>query len=104
MERVVLAKLKQATHTRLLSDDGFVSRLHYQATSTIFIFLSLLVGLKQYFGNAIECISEAHIKESLLNTYCWVHSTFSVKSDWNRRVGIAIPYPGVGKHIGNNAD
>merc|ERR1712088_1296377 len=55
---------------------------------------SLLVTSRQYIGDPIDCIVE-EIPNNVMDTYCWIHSTFSVP---NRVVGIAgedNAHPGV---------
>ena len=31
------------------------------------------------------------------DTYCWIHTTFSIENAWKKRVGEEVPYPGVDK-------
>jgi hypothetical protein len=78
--------------------DSFVFRLHHKLTVAILIGASLLVTSRQYFGDPIDCISRDDIPPNLLDTYCWIHGTFSVVDSWNKSVGVDIPYPGVDKY------
>jgi len=74
--------------------DNNVFRLHYKATFIILIVSSLLVTSRQYIGDPIDCIVE-EIPNNVMDTYCWIHSTFSVP---NRVIGIAgkdNAHPGV---------
>lgn len=32
---------------------------------------------------------------SFLDSFCWIHSTYSVLSGYNKKVGYDVPYPGV---------
>jgi len=57
--------------------DNNVFRLHYKATFVILITASALVTAKQYIGDPIDCIVE-EIPQGVMDTYCWIHSTFSV--------------------------
>ncbi|RXG51633.1 Innexin inx2 [Armadillidium vulgare] len=50
--------------------------LHYKVTMFILITFSLLVTQKQYFGDPIDCEADSAI--DLLDTYCWIQSTFTV--------------------------
>ena len=43
----------------------------------ILITASALVTAKQYIGDPIDCIVE-EIPQGVMDTYCWIHSTFSV--------------------------
>ena len=36
-----------------------------------------------------------------IDTYCWIHTTFSLESAWKKRVGSEVPYPGVDKSTPN---
>lgn len=78
--------------------DSFVFRLHHKFTVAMLIGASLLVTSRQYFGDPIDCISRDDIPPNLLDTYCWIHATFSVVGGWNKTVGVDVPYPGVDKY------
>jgi len=67
-------------------------RLHYKATVLFFITGSLLVTSGQYLGDPIDCIVDG-VPGGLMDTYCWIHSTFSIPSRWNA----PIPSLGAGK-------
>ena len=58
--------------------DNNVFRLHYKLTVLIFLTSSLLVSSKQYIGDPIDCISD--VNGSIVDTYCWIHSTFTIPS------------------------
>ena len=32
------------------------------------------------------------------DTYCWIHTTFSIENAWKKQVGVEVPYPGVDKY------
>eukprot|EP00092_Neocalanus_flemingeri_P024553 GFUD01026628.1.p1 GENE.GFUD01026628.1~~GFUD01026628.1.p1 ORF type:complete len:359 (+),score=94.79 GFUD01026628.1:64-1140(+) len=71
--------------------DNNIFRLHYKASFIILVTASLLVTSKQYIGDPIDCIVE-EIPQGVMDTYCWIHSTFSVPS----RDGNPEAHPGVG--------
>ncbi|CAL1301930.1 unnamed protein product [Larinioides sclopetarius] len=77
--------------------DNYVFRLHYKATATVLVAFSVLVTARQYIGDPIDCIgpSKDQLPENLLDTFCWIHSTFSVPSAWKEKIGVDVPYPGV---------
>lgn len=75
--------------------DSPVFRLHYSITVLILIAFSLIVTTRQYVGNPIDCVHTKDIPEDVLNTYCWIHSTYTVKSAFLKKVGKEIAYPGV---------
>jgi len=57
--------------------DNNIFRLHYKASVIVLVTASLLVTARQYIGDPIDCIVE-EIPNSVMDTYCWIHSTFSV--------------------------
>jgi hypothetical protein len=34
-------------------------------------------------------------QDELLDTYCWIHSTYTVTSAFYKQVGVEVPFPGV---------
>lgn len=77
--------------------DNHMFRLHYKFTVALLIAFSLIVTSRQYIGDPIDCISRDDIPSNLLDTFCWIHSTFSIVGAWNKTVGVHVPYPGVDK-------
>jgi hypothetical protein len=75
--------------------DNNVFRLHYKATFIVLITASLLVTSKQYIGDPIDCIVE-EIPNGVMDTYCWIHSTFSVPNRVLAEIGTEVAHPGVG--------
>ncbi|RWS02486.1 innexin inx2-like protein [Dinothrombium tinctorium] len=78
--------------------DNQVFRLHYKFSVVILIAFSVMVTARQYFGDPIDCISKDDIPSNLLDTYCWIHTTFSLEDAWRKKVGTEVPYPGVDKY------
>ena len=78
---------------RSISIDNAIFRCHWFFTSTLLVSFSLVITARQYVGQPIECHSVNKIPDSLLNSYCWVQSTFSVPQACNQQVGIEVPYP-----------
>ena|ERR1712051_1166389 len=60
---------------------------------------SLIVSAKQYVGNPIDCIHTRDIPEEVFNTYCWIHSTYTIPSAFWKRIGFDVAHPGVDKTI-----
>uniref|UniRef100_T1DI93 Innexin n=1 Tax=Psorophora albipes TaxID=869069 RepID=T1DI93_9DIPT len=83
--------------------DNNIFRLHYKATVVILIAFSLLVTSRQYIGDPIDCIVD-EIPLNVMDTYCWIYSTFTIP---NRLTGIAgkdIAQPGVSSHVEGQDD
>ena len=55
---------------------------------------SLLATTGQYIGDPIDCMV-TDIPGDMMDTYCWIHSTFSVPARWVGKQGVDIPHPGI---------
>eukprot|EP00095_Tigriopus_kingsejongensis_P005712 maker-scaffold459_size165548-snap-gene-0.21 protein:Tk05712 transcript:maker-scaffold459_size165548-snap-gene-0.21-mRNA-1 annotation:"innexin inx2" len=77
--------------------DNNVFRLHYKATFVILVVCSLLVTSRQYIGDPIDCIVE-EIPNNVMDTYCWIHSTFSIPNKVMGLEGYDVSHPGVAPH------
>lgn len=96
-----LKNLVKISHIHI---DSPVFRLHYSITVMVLIAFSLIVTTRQYVGNPIDCVHTKDIPEDVLNTYCWIHSTYALKSMFLKKVGKEVPYPGVGNSEGKLDD
>ncbi|XP_072398332.1 innexin shaking-B isoform X1 [Diabrotica undecimpunctata] len=65
--------------------DSSIFRLNTNATVILLITFSLAVTTRQYVGHAIDCLHARDIPEEVLNTYCWIHSTFTVVQEASKR-------------------
>jgi hypothetical protein len=74
--------------------DNNVFRLHYKGTVAVFVCAALLVNAGQYIGDPIDCIVDG-VPSGMMDTYCWIHSTFSIPSRWVGKNGVDVPHPGV---------
>lgn len=83
--------------------DNNVFRLHYKATVIILIAFSLLVTSRQYIGDPIDCIVD-DIPLNIMDTYCWIYSTFTIPNRLTGRVGNDIVQPGVASHVDGQDD
>ncbi|CAH2232992.1 jg19867 [Pararge aegeria aegeria] len=92
----VFRGLKNLIKVNYVHIDSPVFRLHYSITVILLIAFSLIVTTRQYVGNPIDCIHTKDIPEDVLNTYCWIHSTYTLKSFFTKKVGVEVPYPGIG--------
>ncbi|KAJ4427817.1 hypothetical protein ANN_25545 [Periplaneta americana] len=84
--------------------DSPVFRLHYSITVMMLIAFSLIVTTRQYVGNPIDCVHTKEIPEDVLNTFCWIHSTYTLKSAFNKTVGRDVPFKGVDNSRGRTDD
>lgn len=96
--------LKNLIKVNHVKTDSPVFRLHYSITVMILMSFSLIVTTRQYVGNPIDCVHTKDLPEDVLNTYCWIHSTFTLKSLFRKKVGVEVPYPGIGNSEGKLTD
>lgn len=75
--------------------DNNVFRLHYKLTVIVLVAFSLLVTSRQYIGDPIDCIVDASVGGDIMDTYCWIHSTYTIPSKLGEKIGVAVPHPGV---------
>lgn len=76
--------------------DSTVFRLHYSITVLILLAFSLIITTRQYVGNPIDCIHTKDVPEDVLNTFCWIHSTYTVmQNSNNKKTETYQGYPGV---------
>ncbi|PRD23467.1 UNVERIFIED_CONTAM: inx2 [Trichonephila clavipes] len=78
--------------------DNLAFKLHYKVTVALLIGASILVTSRQYFGDPIDCMSRDDIPPRLLDTFCWIHTTFSLPQAWEKKIGDEVPYPGIDKY------
>ncbi len=69
-------------------------KLHYRTTATLCFLCCLLVTANDLIGPTISCISNGGVPDNVLNTYCWIMSTFSVPGESGVK-GEDSAYPGV---------
>ena len=75
--------------------DDFVFRLHSKLTVVILLTFSIIVTASQFIGDPIDCVVE-DIPSSVMDTYCWIHSTFTLPSKILLKKNGETAHPGVG--------
>ncbi|VDP11704.1 unnamed protein product [Onchocerca flexuosa] len=63
--------------------DDFVDRLNYMYTVGLFMFMATLIGTKQHFGTAIQCMVPAHFPGTWVDyvqDYCFVSNTYLINT------------------------
>jgi len=86
-------KFKKSGEKNFIDNTTF--RLHYRVTFTILVICSLLATTYQYIGAPIQCMAQG-VPGGLMNTYCWIHGTFTVPAKLAGVIGQNMPHPGVG--------
>ncbi|KAF2358626.1 Innexin [Trinorchestia longiramus] len=68
-------------------------RLHYQFTTAICLGGSIFLTANEFFGETINCMTD--LETHVINTYCWIKSTFTMDDYQYREVGKSVAQPGV---------
>jgi len=91
----VFGSVKGLLHLDTICIDNNIFRLHYKATVIVLITCSLLVTSRQYIGDPIDCIVDPDVPQNVMDTYCWIHSTFSIPDRPGVVLGLDVPHYGV---------
>ncbi|CAG9810478.1 unnamed protein product [Chironomus riparius] len=59
---------------------------------------SIMVTAKQFFGDPITCITD-EIPQKVMDTYCWIQSTFTLPHQLDRVAGEEVAHDGVGSYV-----
>jgi hypothetical protein len=93
------SSLKSVLKFKRVKIDATIFRLSYKFSVTLMIASSILVTSRQFFGDPIDCVHSHDIPKSVLNTYCWIHSTYTIPSAFWKRISIDVPHPGIDKTV-----
>lgn len=91
----ILEGVKDLLRLGRINTDSPVFRLHYRVTSTLLVACCLILAARQFVGSPIECVHNRDLPVDVINTWCWIHSTYTVPGSLNKVVGLEVPYPGV---------
>ncbi|XP_073995060.1 innexin inx2-like [Rhodnius prolixus] len=78
--------------------DNLVFKLHYRITALLLFIFSVLVTARQYFGDPIDCLVQG-VPEKVMDSYCWISSTFTVRYLPHQQIGVHMVQPGVKSYI-----
>uniref|UniRef100_A0A1A9WPJ9 Innexin n=1 Tax=Glossina brevipalpis TaxID=37001 RepID=A0A1A9WPJ9_9MUSC len=90
----LLAGLKSYLKWQDIQTDSTIFRLHNSFTTVLLLTCSLIITATQYVGHPISCIVNG-IPTHVVNTFCWIHSTFTMPDAFRRQVGREVAHPGV---------
>lgn len=90
----LLGGLKTYFKWQDVQTDNAVFRLHNIFTTVLLLTCSLIITATQYVGNPISCIVNG-IPAHVVNTFCWISSTFTMPDAFRRQVGREVAHPGV---------
>ncbi|GAB0093161.1 Innexin [Sergentomyia squamirostris] len=68
--------LKPKKKTRIYSN---VFNLHGKLTVGLLLLFSVIVSVKEYFGEPIYCMTQKAEYKTYAENYCWTHGTFIQK-------------------------
>lgn len=91
----ILRSLRSLLKISRVHTDGNIFRLHYSLTVIILMAFCIIITTKQYVGEPIDCLRTDGVDKSIINTYCWIHTTYSIPRAFNKKVGVDVPHPGV---------
>jgi hypothetical protein len=86
--------LKRVVKRQPVHIDNSVFRMHWLFSSLLLAACSLLITSHQYVGQPIDCLQTDRLPTQLLNTYCWMHSTYTLPPDFQG--GGEQAHPGIG--------
>ena len=97
----VLSLVKRFSKTVRPSEcvtDNSIFQFHYKLTAPMLLIFSVVITAKQYIGDPIDCFgpSKKTVKPDILDSFCWIETTYSLVNEWNKTVGKDVPYPGIG--------
>jgi innexin len=84
----LLGGLKDYFKIQEIQTDNAVFRLHNVFTTVLLLTCSLIITATQYVGNPISCIVSG-IPTHVVNTFCWISSTFTMPDAYKRQVRLA---------------
>lgn len=83
-------RLKGLVKIREVFIDNEVFQLHYRVTAVLLLGCAALVASKQHFGDPIDCITRDDVSNKIMDTYCWIHATFTLPDACNKTVGSEV--------------
>lgn len=88
----LLGGLKEYFKLQEVQIDNAVFRLHNIFTTVLLLTCSLVITATQYVGQPISCIVNG-IPPHVVNTYCWISSTFTMPDAFQRHVSTHATVP-----------
>ncbi|XP_076749831.1 innexin family member shaking B isoform X3 [Xylocopa sonorina] len=97
----VFSSLRSLFKVQRVSEDTFIFRLHYRATVALLLGGCMTLACKSISGSPIHCEASGSVDKVVLETFCWLHTTYSMVHAFNTSLGQAVPYPGVSNSKGD---
>lgn len=96
----LLGGLRNYLKWQEIQTDCVLFRMHNLFTTALLMACSLVITATQYVGNPIQCIVSG-LPTHVINTFCWITSTFTMPDAFRREVGTEVAHPGVSNDFGN---
>lgn len=96
----LLGGLRNYLKWQEIKTDSVLFRMHNLFTTALLMACSLVITATQFVGNPIQCIVSG-LPTHVINTYCWITSTFTMPDAFRRQVGLEVAHPGVDNDYGN---
>jgi hypothetical protein len=96
----IFTNVKSLFKFQRISTDGLVFKLHYRETVSILVIFCITLSTCQFVGEPIDCIHNKDLPNNLINAYCWIHSTFSMRSAFHKIGSVDISHPGIENSLG----
>ncbi|XP_053990191.1 innexin shaking-B isoform X4 [Hylaeus volcanicus] len=96
----IFGSLRSLFKVQRISEDTVVFRLHYRATVALLLGGCVTLACKSISGSPIHCEASGSVDKIVLETFCWLHTTYSMVHAFNKSLGQAVPYPGVSNSKG----
>lgn len=91
----IFGSLRSLFKVQRANEDTFIFRLHYRVTVALLLAGCLTLACKSISGSPIHCESSGSVDKVVLETFCWLHTTYSMINAFNLTIGRSVPYPGV---------
>ncbi|KAK9744446.1 Innexin [Popillia japonica] len=85
-----------------IKTDCAIFRLHNLFTSVLLFACSVIITATQFVGQPIQCLVDG-LPKHVVNTYCWISSTFTMPEAFRRQIGKEVPHPGVSNDFGDES-
>lgn len=91
----IFGSIRALFKVQRVSEDTLIFRLHYRATVALLLTGCLTLACKSLSGSPIHCEAAGSVDKIVLETFCWLHTTYSMVHAFNMSLGQSVPYPGV---------
>jgi len=84
--------------------EGIIASFHYRGTALLIFGFTLMVTCTEWVsgtGSIIDCLSSGAVDGNVINTYCWIMGTFSVRRHYvnsETEIGYHVAETGVGPY------